>query len=371
MTDRRVALAYAGHYKNPPRDPTGRTAPRSYLFNDQFDIVYDVSLLDELPAETKALYRPLPKWLALAIEIHRRRDEYDAVLSWGEHITIGLMAVQRAARGGKPHIPMLYWFSNPMVFAAMLAFKKTLHAVVTWTSVQRKFAIDRLGIPPERIYFVNYQVDHIFWGPEQAGVSGGQEDDLVVTAGAEMRDYPTLIEAIRGTGLRCHIAADHVRFSLGRRINAEGLKKMAGAGVTVGAVSLPELRKLYARARFVVMPLQPSNTNHGLTVILEAMAMGKAVICSKTEGQVDVIRDGETGLLVAQGDPEALRAVMISLRNDPERARRIGAAARAYIEKYHTIDEFCHNVRAAVDASLDGRWAGRDGALPATRMSHI
>lgn len=363
MTGRRVALAYAGRYKSPPRDPSGAAAPRDYLFNDMFDVVYDPSLLDDLPAEAKARYRLLPNWLALAIEIHRRRDEYDAVVSWGEHMTIGLMAVQRAARRPKPHIAMLYWFSNPMVFAALLAFGKTLHAIVTWPSVQRQFAMDRLGIPPERIYMVKYKVDQLFFDPKRAGVSA-EEDDLVVTAGAEMRDYPTLIEALRGTGLRCHIATNRVRFSLGRRMNAETLKNMAGENVTIGEVSLPELRRLYARARFVVMPLQQTNTDNGLTVILEAMAMGKAVICSKTNGQVDVIRDGETGIFVPQGDPAALRSAMISLWNDPERARRIGAAARAYIERYHTMDQFCRNVKYAIDASLDGRWAGRDGSLP-------
>ncbi len=35
--------------------------------------------------------------------------------------------------------------------------------------------------------------------------------DMISAVGAEMRDYVTLKQALRGTGIRCHIAADHVR----------------------------------------------------------------------------------------------------------------------------------------------------------------
>ena len=97
-------------------------------------------------------------------------------------------------------------------------------------------------------------------------------------------------------------------------------------------MTLLDLRELYRRhSLFVVVPLLESDTDNGVTVILQAMAMGKTVICSRTEGQVDVIQDGVTGLYVRQGDPDALRAAMVALWNDPARARAMGARARKYI----------------------------------------
>jgi glycosyltransferase involved in cell wall biosynthesis len=184
---------------------------------------------------------------------------------------------------------------------------------------------------------------------------------MICAVGAEMRDYATLKEAIRGTGLRCHIAADHVRipgrFRLlrDRRVPIGDIGARADTNITEGRMSLTELRDLYARSRFVVVPLLHSDTDNGVTVILEAMAMGKPVICSRTRGQVDVIQEGVTGLYVPIGDAVALRTAILSLWNEPLRAQQMGRSARAYVEKHHTLEKFTSTTRSAAEASLDGR----------------
>ena len=224
-------------------------------------------------------------------------------------------------------------------------------------------------------------MDQLFYSPRAA------EEDTICGVGAEMRDYPTLIEAIRGTDLRCHIATDQVRiphrFRLvtDRRVPVDTLSVPHDARITMGRKTLPELRDLYARSRFVVVPLVPSDSDNGVTVILEAMAMGKPVICSRTRGQVDVIQDGVTGIYVPVGDPAALRETMLSLWNEPQSALTMGVRARAYVEQHHTLERFASNVRAAAEASLEGRPAPRfvvdrrniprssDGASGQTRMT--
>ena len=92
-----------------------------------------------------------------------------------------------------------------------------------------------------------------------------------------------------------------------------------------------DLRQLYADARFVVMPLHDVEFQAGVTTILEAMAMGKAVVCSRTRGQTDVIIDGATGVYVPPGDAAALRAAIRGLLDDPDRADEIGARGRRYV----------------------------------------
>jgi glycosyltransferase involved in cell wall biosynthesis len=72
---------------------------------------------------------------------------------------------------------------------------------------------------------------------------------------------------------------------------------------------------------------------------------------------VDVIRDGVNGLYVPVGDAAALKAAILSLWNDPQRVRQMGQNARAYIEKYHTLEMFTATVRSAAEATLDGRRA--------------
>lgn len=183
---------------------------------------------------------------------------------------------------------------------------------------------------------------------------------MILTVGSEMRDFPTLIAALEGLDIRCHVAAGVLSDERTRWIRAvEGIQNLP-PNVTVGKKSHLELRELYARSRFVVIPLLPTDTDNGITCILEAMAMGKPVICSRTEGQVDVIEDGVTGLFVPVGDVQALREAVLSLWNNPERAERMGRAARAYIEKVQRLDKFVGDVKAIVDevnAALNGKAA--------------
>jgi len=112
---------------------------------------------------------------------------------------------------------------------------------------------------------------------------------------------------------------------------------------------------LMAVMQTVVVPLLPSDTDNGVTVILEAMAMGKPVICSRTRGQVDVIQEGVTGLYVPVGDAGALRAAILSLWNEPQRAQQMGRNARAAVEKHHTLEMFTATAKSAAEASLQGR----------------
>jgi len=360
-TERRIAIAVQGRRpREYQRDPSGEHARREYLFDDLFVQRYDESILGS--RRGTPLSRALPSWVRLAQEVQHRRHDYDVIVTWSERVTLSLMTLQSLQRTGKPHIAMMYWFSRPAVRFPMLAFAQSLHAIVTWSSAQRRYAIEQLGIPSEKIYLIKHFVDQLFFSPRKRTL------DMICSAGAEMRDYPTLLEALRGTELPCHVAADHVRvdtMGFARRIGTERFAGLASDNVTIGRMPLVDLRELYARSHFVVVPLQESDTDNGISVILEAMAMGKPVICSRTKGQVDVIQDGVTGLFVPVGDAKALRAAMLELWHDPARARAMGRAARAYIEKHHSLDKFCRDAYGAIDASLKGCPARDEGfAMP-------
>jgi glycosyltransferase involved in cell wall biosynthesis len=360
-----MAMAVQGRSPERARDGTGLSAPRGHVFDDLFVKRYDESLLDQ--RNGAGALQVLPAWVRLANEVQRRRDEYDVIVTWSERVTLSLAAIQSLASEGKPHVAMLYWFSRPSVRLPLRAFGRSIQAVVTWSSVQRSYAIETLGIPAEKLYLVKHFVDQLFWSSTPDALDAGAvQTDLICSAGSEMRDYRTLIEALRGTNLPCHIAADHVRvdrLGFARRMSTEGLARMALHNVTVGRKSPRELRELYRRSRFVVVPLEASDTDNGINVILEAMSMGKPVICSRTRGQVDVIEEGVTGIFVPVGDANALRKAMLDLWNDPKRAWEMGRAARQHILRHHTLEKFCRDVEGAVDAALEGRAAAPDGSF--------
>ena len=166
------------------RDPTGQRAVRSYVLDEKFSPVLDETLLDSVQTASRG-----PEWWRLALEIHSRRDDYDAIVTWGERLSLAFTIVQRFARSRKPHIAMMGQFTKPNTETPLRLFGSSLHAVITWTSVQRRYLIERLGFPSVRVYLVRHFVDQVFYSPRTA------EEDIICGVGAEMRDYPTFIEA--------------------------------------------------------------------------------------------------------------------------------------------------------------------------------
>jgi glycosyltransferase involved in cell wall biosynthesis len=319
------------------------------VFEDAFAPIWDEAILNI------SVSSRIPSWWRMAREIQRLHAQYDAVLTWGEKLSLAVLMQQQLASASKPHIAMMYQFEKPNIRLPLKVLKRNLHAVVTWSSVQRRALIERIGFPSERVYLIRHYVDQVFYSPRAV------EETMICAAGAEMRDYATLLEAIRGTKIRCHVAADHVRIpgrfrALGdRRVAIGNIGAPADTYTTTGRMSVTELRDLYASSRFVIVPLLPSDTDNGVTVILEAMAMGKPVICSRTRGQVDVIDEGVTGLYVPVGDAAALRTAILTLWNEPMRCQQMGRNARAFVEKHHTLEKFTSTTRSAVEASLEGR----------------
>ncbi|MHB1846626.1 MAG: glycosyltransferase family 4 protein [Deltaproteobacteria bacterium] len=93
----------------------------------------------------------------------------------------------------------------------------------------------------------------------------------------------------------------------------------------LGLVPFERLPALFARSTLFVMPtlLEP----FGLA-FLDAMACGLPCIGTEIEAVPEIVRHGETGLLVPPRDERALIGALEALLSDPERARRMGAAGR-------------------------------------------
>ena len=86
-------------------------------------------------------------------------------------------------------------------------------------------------------------------------------------------------------------------------------------------------------------------------VFLEAMAAGLPVVATPVGGVVDIVRDGQNGVMVPVGDPDALARAVLELWRDPERRARIGAAAHLTARSYAWRDVARQTVRCYEAAS--------------------
>ena len=175
------------------------------------------------------------------------------------------------------------------------------------------------------------------------------EKPVLCSVGLEFRDYPTLMEAVEGLDCEVIIAAAS---PWSKRDDSTAGQDIP-ANVTVRRFSQYELRELYAVSQFVIMPLYNVNFQAGITTILEAMAMEKAIVCSRTPGQTDVIQAGETGLYVTPEDPKMLRAAIEQLLDNPEEARTLGQAGRHLLEQEMSLTKYVETLDLSRPASQD------------------
>jgi glycosyltransferase involved in cell wall biosynthesis len=131
----------------------------------------------------------------------------------------------------------------------------------------------------------------------------------------------------------------------------------------------------------VAVPVDDVDFQAGVTTILEAMAMGKAVIVTHTYGQTDVIHDRRlvtrgsedredrnrpvgllhdvaeaegvpvepNGFYVPPKDPEALHRAIAFLLDNPEHRKQLGAAGRRAVEQLMTVDQFAERIARVID----------------------
>lgn len=116
--------------------------------------------------------------------------------------------------------------------------------------------------------------------------------------------------------------------------------RVAGAR---GFAAHDELERLYDRAAVVAIP---SHREGFGVVCAEAMAHGRPVVASAVGGLLDLVVDGETGILVPPGDVEALREALTRLLADEPLRRRMGEAARTRVRQRFSW-------AATTDATLD------------------
>jgi len=142
---------------------------------------------------------------------------------------------------------------------------------------------------------------------------------------------------------------------VGRALDGPYLRELrtraAGKRVTfLHDVSDAQLLEEYRRAACVVLPSVHTTPDGRTTAVpellgqtlLEAMACGRPVICTAVASMPEVVRDGETGFVVAPGNPAALRRAIQALADGPALAWRMGQAgvarARSAFSWHQVVD---------------------------------
>jgi len=161
----------------------------------------------------------------------------------------------------------------------------------------------------------------------------------VVAAGRSGRDYPTLAAATAAVPCRLTIICNE-RAALG------GVVPSARVEVLTATFGVDYLARLL-RADVVAVPLRVEDISAGQMVLIQAMALVRPLVVTRTPTIGDYLRDSETALLVPRGDAAAMATAIRRLLDDPAAAAAMGRRAQARYAETFSADA---HLRALVEA---------------------
>lgn len=171
----------------------------------------------------------------------------------------------------------------------------------------------RFGIPESRCHFAFFPANL----PPESAIT--KEQGYIYSAGWAHRDWPTLLRALKDVPYQAILSVSRTL-----DVPAEVRERVR----VLPQCTPTEGRLLMAGASLVALAFEDTFLPSGPLVLLDAMAMGKAVVTTRVNGTRDYVDSPRTGVLTEPGDSEALAAALTRLMEDEALRRSTGQAAR-------------------------------------------
>lgn len=236
--------------------------------------------------------------------------------------------------------------AHPIRKVFLKAFWKSYFRIICLSSEQINDFM-RLGISRERLSFIPLGVDARFF--EQ--VSGREpEEACIASVGRDAgRDYETLFSAAENVSHPFSVIA-------GRSSIPSDMLIPANVSVQYDRSYL-EVRDLYAHARFVVVASKDARARDGSdcsgqTVVLDALAAGKAVIATRLPWITDYFVPGEDLIVVEPADSIALAQAIEDLWQDDVKRTCLAASGHQKVIERYTTRRFAESLLALMAGTI-------------------
>jgi glycosyltransferase involved in cell wall biosynthesis len=258
----------------------------------------------------------------------RRIRRADVVLSTVDTVGLPLVLLQQAGLVRTPIVYVAIGLPERLVQLRRLhrLYRRALggaRAIASYAESEAEWLRDWLG-PDANVVFVPFGVDQREFAPD-----GRPADYDVVSIGADpRRDFPLLRAiAARRPELTFRIVASGE--------HARALTDLPGNVTVETDIPLEAVRDRLAAARVVALPVRDNSYSGATTTLLQAMAMAKPVVVSRTDAIATGygLEDGVNCRLVPPGDAEAFERALIETLTGADVATALGIRARQTVER--------------------------------------
>jgi glycosyltransferase involved in cell wall biosynthesis len=242
--------------------------------------------------------------------------------------------------------------SPPELIAIGMSADRTIavsHAVARGLR-RRLYPGARLRVVPNGIDFARVDAAPSLEAMASAAAAlGDVAGRPVIVVLARRKDQHILLEALRG--LERPVVVACVGIEPDAQLRALGARVPPRHRV----VYVPFTDHPLAFYRVATLAALPSRIEGLSLALLEGMALGLPVVASRAGGNPDLIKPGETGLLVPPLDPRAWAAALERMLGDPEFAARTGRAGRDFVRREHCLDRVVERTEAVYREALERR----------------
>lgn len=208
-------------------------------------------------------------------------------------------------------------------------FARPARRIIAISDAVRSF-LELAGLPPHKLITVRYGLDelpaeHSEVLPEDLAVPAGAPLILAIGRLTAQKDHPTLLRAFARARAR-HPDAVLAILGIGP-LEAETRALVSSLGLE-RSVLLPgrlEVRDWLERADIFA---HTSRWEGFGLVLLEAMLASLPIVATRVSAVPEIVRAGETGLVLEAGDVEGIAQAFDELLSDRDRARTLGEAGR-------------------------------------------
>ncbi|MDX6397070.1 MAG: hypothetical protein QOJ43_478 [Gaiellaceae bacterium] len=233
------------------------------------------------------------------------------------------------------------------------ALTRRARAVICITGALERFNVDRVGIPAEKIKVVHYGLDDVppAWsGNPPLEVPDGARVLLALGRLVPQKGHDVAVRALAA------IRRDHpgaVLVVLGEGPQRESLERLGRELGVEESLLLPgRAGDVSAWLRRSELLLHPARWEGFGLVLLEAMLAALPVVATRVSSIPEVVADGETGLLVAPDDPDALATAVGIVLGDDALARRLGEAGLARARRQFSVERMARATAAVYRGAL-------------------
>ncbi len=309
---------------------------QSPLWRNSTDSIYPVPERAEDEQEEFSVWRQA--WM-----LYRQGNQYDRVVTMGIRESMAYAALCAVTGQASRQVMTEVFVDQARPNSFIWKLKKRLYGwlarravgIITNSTAEIETTAQRFGVERDRLTFIP------LCPTRPSEVTAEEKPPYVLSAGRTLRDYELM-------------------WRVAERLDVP-VKIVCGQGDLPGRASTERItihREIY-RAQYldllrgsavVALPLLPTERSTGQVVFLEAMAMGKPVITTRSPGTIDYVAHEHSGWLIETSDSEALYQACVMLLDDMDLRQRLGEAALAWVREHGAPDQYAQRFLDAVNS---------------------